>query len=132
MKHPERVEDFLEHIVEAIDRATAHLQPIPDSAALERNPLVQDAVIRNLEIIGEAATQLGQMDPEFYDRHHALPWQEMRRTRNKIAHGYFDVEWETVWNTVKTDLPPLKQQIRALLLERKRQQEQEQEQRQRP
>ena len=52
MKHPERVEDYLEHIAEAIERATGYLQSVPDLAAFRKNPQVQDAVVRNIEIIG--------------------------------------------------------------------------------
>ena len=57
MKHPERVEDYLEHIAEAIERATDYLQPVPDLEAFQKNPQVQDAVVRNIEIIGEAVKQ---------------------------------------------------------------------------
>jgi uncharacterized protein with HEPN domain len=49
MKHPERVEDYLEHTAEAIERATGYLQPVPDLQAFQNNPQVQDAVIRNID-----------------------------------------------------------------------------------
>ena len=58
MKHPERVEDYLEHIADAIERATGYLQPLPDFKAFEKSQQVQDAVVRNIEIIGEAVTRL--------------------------------------------------------------------------
>ena len=54
MKHPERVEDYLEHIAEAIDRVTGCLQPVADLDAFQANSQLQDAVVRNIEIIGEA------------------------------------------------------------------------------
>ena len=50
MKHPERVEDYLEHIAEAIERATGYLQPVPDLKAFEKNQQIQDAIVRNIEI----------------------------------------------------------------------------------
>ena len=54
MRHPERVDDYLGHIAQAIERASGYLEPLPDFAAFEKNLQVQDAVVRNIEIIGEA------------------------------------------------------------------------------
>ena len=56
MKHPERVEDYLGHIAEAIARATAYLHTVSNVEAFEKNTQVQDAVVRNIEVIGEAQT----------------------------------------------------------------------------
>jgi uncharacterized protein with HEPN domain len=53
MRHPERIEDYLGHIAQAIEHALNYVQPLPDLHAFEQNPLVQDAVVRNIEIIGE-------------------------------------------------------------------------------
>jgi uncharacterized protein with HEPN domain len=117
MKHPERLEDYLAHIVEAIERATSYVQPLPDRAAFEQNPQVQDAVVRNIEIIGEAANQINRMAPEYIAQHPALPWDDMRDMRNIVIHAYFDVDLEIVWQTVHEDLPKLKQQIDHLLTE---------------
>jgi uncharacterized protein with HEPN domain len=58
MKHPERVEDYLEHIAEAIDRATSYLQAMPHFETFQQNLQVQDAVVRNIEIIGEAVNKI--------------------------------------------------------------------------
>ena len=117
MKQPDRVEDYLEHIIEAIGRATGYLEALNNLQALQQNQQVQDAVVRNLEIIGEAASKIQKMDSDFASNHSELPWIEMRGMRNKMIHDYFDVDWEVVWSTVKGDLPRLKQQIDALLLE---------------
>jgi len=115
MKHPERVEDYLEHIAEAIDRATGYLQPVADLAAFRKNPQVQDAVVRNIEIIGEAVTKIQSTAPDFIKQHSALPWAQMRGMRNIAIHEYFFVDLEVVWKTVKDDFPQLRQQIHALL-----------------
>ena len=119
MKHPERVADYLEHIAEAIDRATGYIDPFQTLEALLRDHKTQDAIVRNIEIIGEAAGNIQKMDPDFVANHPELPWVEMRGMRNKIIHNYFDVDWEVVWSTVKDDLSRLKQQIDALLLEQR-------------
>jgi uncharacterized protein with HEPN domain len=116
MKHPERVEDYLEHIVEAITRASRYIEPLQDIGAFRENPQIQDAVVRNIEIIGEAANQINRMAPEFIAQHPQLPWDDMRDMRNIIIHAYFDVDFEIVWQTVHEDLPKLKQQIEHLLI----------------
>ncbi len=120
MKHPERVEDYLEHIGQAIERAIAYIEPFGGVEALQRNQQVQDAVIRNIEIIGEAANRIQKEAPEFVDAHPELPWIEMRGMRNKMIHNYFDVSLTVVWNTLKDNLPRLKQQIDDLLIDYRR------------
>jgi uncharacterized protein with HEPN domain len=115
MKHPERVEDYLEHIAEAIERATSYLQAVPDLQAFQQNAQVQDAVVRNIEIIGEAVNKISSTAPDFLTQHPELPWAQMRGMRNVAIHEYFFVDLEIVWTTVKNDLPNLKQQVDALL-----------------
>jgi uncharacterized protein with HEPN domain len=115
MKHPERIEDYLEHIAQAIQRATAYIEHLGSVSIFQQSQRDQDAVIRNIEIIGEAARQIQQHAPEFVTAHPELPWIEMRGMRNKMIHDYFDVDVNVVWGTVKDDLPRLKQQIDGLL-----------------
>ena len=120
MKHPERVEDYLQHIVEAITRAASYLEPLSSIEDFEKNAQAQDAVIRNIEIIGEAAAKIQQQAPEFVKEYPGLPWVQMRTMRNKVIHAYFDVELPVVWSTVKNDLPKLKHQIDRLLIDLKK------------
>jgi uncharacterized protein with HEPN domain len=115
MKHPERIRDYLEHITEAIDRATAYLQPLQNIGDLEQNLQAQDAVVRNIEIIGEAVNHIQKKAPDFTEQHPQLPWAQMRAMRNLVVHAYFFVDLKIVWATVKDDLPKLKQQIELLL-----------------
>ena len=58
MRHSERVEDYLGHIAQAIERASSYLQPLPDFEAFQNHQQVQDAVVRNIEIIGEAVNKI--------------------------------------------------------------------------
>jgi uncharacterized protein with HEPN domain len=118
MKHPERVEDYLGHIAEAIARATGYVEPLPGIEAFRQNPLVQDGVVRNIEIIGEAANQIARVAPEFIAQHPELPWAEMRNMRNIVIHAYFNVDLTTVWRTVQEDFPKLNQQVEHLLNQR--------------
>ena len=97
MKHPERTEDYLQHIVEAIDRATRYLEPLRSMKAFEKNSQIQDAVIRNIEIIGEAVNKINSTAPHFIQQHTELPWAQMRAMRNVAIHEYFFVDLEIVW-----------------------------------
>ncbi len=115
MTHPERVKDYLEHITDAIERATRYVGNLENLKALERDQQAQDAIVRTISVIGEAANRIQKSAPEFVRRHPEIPWNRMRGIRNKVVHDYFDVAWDVVWNTVKEDFPPLLQQIRALL-----------------
>lgn len=128
MKHPERLEDYLEHIAGAIERAVGYLQSLQDLEALQKNQQVQDAIVRNIEIIGEAVNKIHNLAPDFINRHPELPWARMRGMRNVVLHEYFFVDLKIVWTTVKDDLPRLKQQIDGLLVEQRRGQGQERNQ----
>lgn len=88
---------------------------VADAAALNQNGLVQDAVVRNLEIIGEAAARIPNNDPAFIAAHPNMPWAAMRGMRNKMIHAYFNVDWDVVWRTVKLDLPVPEQGVTGLL-----------------
>jgi uncharacterized protein with HEPN domain len=79
------------------------------------NQQVQDAVVRNIEIIGEAVTKINNLDPDFLNRNPHVSWAQMRGMRNVVIHEYFFVDLTVVWTTVRNDLPRLKQQIDDLL-----------------
>ncbi len=72
----------------------------------------QFAVIRNLEIIGEAARNI---DDEFKRQHSGIPWRSMKALRNILIHEYFGVDLEAVWNVIQKDLPRLKKSVKACL-----------------
>jgi uncharacterized protein with HEPN domain len=115
LSHPERVEDYLEHIASAIERAIRYTESMESLAALEQDEQAQDAIVRTLTVIGEAAVRIQKAAPEFVAAHPELPWSPMRSIRNKVVHDYFDVAWDVVWDTVKQDLPPLLEQVKSLL-----------------
>lgn len=79
------------------------------------DPLRQDAVIRNIEIIGEAARNIDRHHPDFASRHPDVPWEDIYLMRNRVSHGYFTVDLEIVWKTVKRDIPELEDQAKRLL-----------------
>jgi len=110
------LEDYLEHIRQAIDRIQRYLADI-DHAAFLLNEEKQDAIIRNLEIIGEAAGNIQRHFPSFVSRHPDFPLKAAYRTRNALAHGYFKVDLDLVWITIERDLPLLTIQVEDILQE---------------
>ena len=72
---------------------------------------MQDAVIRNLEVIGEAYRNIERRYPDFAETHPELPLSFAYEMRNALAHGYFEVDLEIVWKTVEQDLPELEQRV---------------------
>ena len=113
--HPERVDDYLRHIVEAIDRAMAYAKKAATFEAFEKDVLLQDGIVRNIGVIGEAALKIARIDPELVATSSTIPWREMQTMRHKLVHDYFDVDLTVVWETVQHDLPKLAVQLRPIL-----------------
>jgi uncharacterized protein with HEPN domain len=111
-----RIPDYLEHIVEAIERIDSYLTDT-DEVAFLQDKKTQDAVVRNFEIIGEAAHNIELYHSAFAAAHPDIPWTVVYAMRNRVAHGYFKVDLEMVWKTIYTDLPQLHTQITLLLKE---------------
>jgi len=112
-----RVPDYLGHILRAIQRIARYTEDITEAAFLE-NELLQDAVIRNIEVIGEAARNIEHHHSEFAAEHPEVPWEDVYLMRNRVSHGYFSVDLEIVWKTVQRDIPELERQIRKLQLQK--------------
>ena len=109
-----RVPECLGHILTAIERIERYTVEM-DEVSFLGNELVQDAVLRNIEIVGEAANNIQRAAPEFAARHAEIPWQVMYTMRNRVSHGYAWVDLEIVWKTVEYDLPALYREISDLL-----------------
>ena len=101
-----RTADFVAHMRSAAEDAIAFIEGIGrvDFLADRRT---QQAVVMSLVIIGEASSKIMDNDPEFADRHPQVPWRAMRGMRNRIAHGYFEINFDVVWDPVRTALPDL-------------------------
>ena len=102
---------FLNHILDAIKKIEKYIQGI-DEEAFKKNDLVQDGVIRQIEIIGEAVKRLSD-DLTSQSAH--VPWQDVAGMRDKLIHDYFGVDIDTVWLTVKKDIPDLKEEIKRII-----------------
>lgn len=112
--HPLRTADYLRHIIEAIDNIQSYTAGL-DAAGFKLDRKTQDAVIRNLEVIGEACNNVARHDPAFAQRHPTVPWGFAYEMRNALAHGYFKVDLDIVWATITLDLRALRSQLSALL-----------------
>ncbi len=86
-----RVPDYLGHILSAIERIERYTENM-DKAGFLANDLVQDAAIRNIEIVGEASNNIQRVFPEFADLHSEIPWRVMYTMRNRVSQGYEDVD----------------------------------------
>ena len=113
--YPSQVE-FLYHI---LDECNYLLQEYRSNTFNEfiSNPRLSRAVCRSLEIIGEASNQV---DPDLKAMYPDVAWREMADIRNRIIHGYFGIDYDIVWDTVKTDIPVLKDWIDLIISEEKK------------
>ena len=109
-----RIPDYLGHITEAIERIHEYVADMNEIAFLEDRK-TQDAVIRNFEIIGEAARNIERHHPRFAAAHPEVPWTVIYTMRNRVAHGYFKVDLEIIWKTIHSDLNELHAIICKLL-----------------
>jgi len=103
---------YLEDILERISRIREYTNGMT-YIDFQRNKLVSDGVVHNLEIIGEIA---GQLDDEFRRKHSEVPWQEMKDFRNVIIHKYHKVDFEIVWSIVENLIDPLEKNVQKILL----------------
>jgi uncharacterized protein with HEPN domain len=110
MSEPD-AEALLAHILDAARQATSYIEGMAKEQFLS-DSRTQQAVILNLVIIGEAATKLMDRHPEVAGSYPETEWRAMRGMRNRIAHGYYDINLDVVWETVSTALPELMDQLR--------------------
>src|SRR3989344_1451228 len=101
---------YLEDILSSISKIEDYVKSL-SFKTFSDDPKTIDAVVRNLEIIGEAARNI---PASFTEKHSGLPWPEMISMRNKEIHEYIAVDLEILWKTIREDLPKLKKQIKAI------------------
>ncbi len=110
----ERVTTLLRQIIDAIDRVETYLRS-RDHGSFMGTPLVQDAVIRQLIVIGEASGRILKQDPEFCAKHPGIPLREAYATRNFLTHGYDGINLDVVLRTVTVELPAFRKAILAMI-----------------
>ncbi|HTW80511.1 MAG TPA: DUF86 domain-containing protein [Terracidiphilus sp.] len=108
--------DFAGHILQAVDRVLDYTRGMSREEFFA-DTLKQDAVVRNIEIIGEAANRLLESDASISARYPSIPFAQIYGMRNRVAHGYFAVSLPMIWDTVEADIPDLRQKIARVLEE---------------
>jgi len=102
---------LLEDILECAEKISTYLEKVEKASFME-NGMLQDAVIRNLEIIGEAAKGLPEA---FRDQHEEIQWRKISALRNILAHAYFGIDNEVVWDLATKEVPLLREKVVILL-----------------
>jgi uncharacterized protein with HEPN domain len=115
VKKPTNPEVFLHHILESIESIERFTNKVAQNE-FRLNDEKQSAVIRKIEIIGEAVKNI---PTDFKKKYPTIPWEEAAGMRNKLIHEYFGVDLFLVWKTIKSDLPKLKTQIQKIIKQQK-------------
>ena len=102
---------YIEHIQSSVDRILNYIEG-HDFDSFFQNHIVQDAIVRQLEIIGEATKGISF---EFKDRNPQIPWKIMSGMRDKLIHDYIEVDFKMVWSTATKDIPELDRLLKELL-----------------
>ncbi len=108
-----RLADYVEHILGACGRIQEYMLGATKDAFLG-DQRTQDAVIRNILIVGEAAAQILDNHAAFAQAQSAIPWSQMKGMRNRMVHGYFETNLELVWETVQVFVPDLVRRLRSV------------------
>jgi uncharacterized protein with HEPN domain len=108
---PRRWDIRIRDIVASIEKIQKYTENMDANAFLGDSKTV-DAVVRNLEVIGEAARHVPD---EIVGKHPEIPWREMRDMRNLLSHEYFGVNTDIIWETIQSDLPTLPALLKAIL-----------------
>jgi uncharacterized protein with HEPN domain len=114
MRHDDlvRFRHMLEHAREAVSLIAGK-----GRADLRRERMLELALVRLIEIVGEAATRVG---PEGQARHSSIPWRQVIGMRNRLVHGYDKVDLDVLWDTVEEELPPLIEELERIVAETKK------------
>jgi len=106
-----RAPDYLGHLLQSSDRIMQYTSGLARGQFLE-NSMVQDAVLRNIEILGEATRNLLECLPNLLAIYPQVPWMDIYAMRNRVAHGYFFINLELVWTVAVVDIPELRRKSR--------------------
>ena len=93
----------LRHMLESAKEAISFVQN-QTRESLDKNRMLSLSLVRLIEIVGEAATQVTRA---YQSQHSEIPWPQIVGMRNRLIHAYFDIDMDRVWKIVKDDLPPL-------------------------
>ena len=101
---------YTDHIINCIKKIRKFVKGI-DKKEFAKNELIQDAIIRNFEVIGEASKKIS---PDFKKVYYDIPWKEISGMRDKLIHDYLGVDIEVIWKTIEIDLPILLKELKKI------------------
>lgn len=110
MSKKRRAIDFIGDIQEAVEMSASYTKGLTYRKFLDDRK-TQDAVVRNLEVIGEASKNIS---PSFKAKYPEVPWKSLAGLRDKLIHFYFGIDYKIVWRVVKKELPTLHKQIKHI------------------
>ena len=111
--------DYLRHMHVAASDACSFVEGLHQED-FRHDKRTQAAVVMNLIVIGEAATKIMDQFPDFASSNDCISWRSLRGMRNRLAHGYFDINLNVVWDTVQAALPALLLQLPGLIQDAER------------
>jgi len=101
---------YVDHILQCIKKIRKYIKTV-DKKEFSKNDLLQDAIIRNFEVIGEASKKIS---PDFKKIYFEIPWKEISGMRDKLIHDYLGVDIEVIWKTIEQDLPILQKGLKKI------------------
>lgn len=114
MSRPQYRADYLRHMAEAASKIASYIDGMEESD-FRGDERTQQAVIFNLMIVGEATSKLLKEHADFLERYPNVSWASMKGMRNRIAHGYFEINLGIVWETARTAMPELLASLPAMI-----------------
>jgi len=112
--HPLRARDYLGHMLDAVSQIQSYLAGKTLAEFLE-DRLLQDGVIRNIEILGEASKRMLDAVPDAVLKFPGIPFSAIYAMRNQLSHGYFSIYMDLVWKVVEKDIPDLRNRLEAAI-----------------
>jgi uncharacterized protein with HEPN domain len=108
--HPLRARDYLGHMLDAVGQIQTYTRgKLAEDFLSDR--LLQDGVIRNVEILGEASRNLLNSDPDATAKFPRIPFAAIYAMRNQLSHGYFTIDLDVVWKAIERDIPALRKEL---------------------
>lgn len=104
---------YLRHVLLAIEKVNEYTNR-GGRDLFDHDTAIQDAIVKQIEIIGEASRRISK---EFKEKYSSIPWREMSGMRDKLVHDYMGVDLEAVWKTAMEDIPQLKSKVEEILKE---------------
>lgn len=112
-RHALRTHDYLAHMLSAVRQIETYTAG-KSAADFLADRMLQDAVIRNVEVLGEAARNLLRASPEAASKFPRIPFAAIYAMRNQLSHGYFTIDPDLVWKVIERDVPELRRELETL------------------